>query len=84
MLLQTLVAMWAFTFTVNAFWRMECRGRVGLARVDPLMSPGHASQHVHAIHGSNGKSPRAIQAVSIAALLHILVIATTLETQGAC
>lgn len=37
-----------------AFWRMECRGRVGLARLDPLMSPGTASQHSHTIHGSSG------------------------------
>lgn len=40
----------------SAFWRMECRGRVGLARVDPLVSPGEVAQHVHAIHGSSGFS----------------------------
>jgi len=38
----------------NAFWRMECRGRAGMARIDPLMAPGRASQHAHAIHGSSG------------------------------
>jgi hypothetical protein len=35
---------------------MECRGNVGLARLDPMMSPGTASQHSHVIHGSSGKS----------------------------
>ncbi|KAL2266437.1 hypothetical protein VTJ83DRAFT_5789 [Remersonia thermophila] len=38
----------------HAFWRMECRGRVGLARIDPLVDPGTLSHHVHSIHGSSG------------------------------
>ncbi|KAK4043458.1 hypothetical protein C8A01DRAFT_43585 [Parachaetomium inaequale] len=37
-----------------AFWRMECRGLGALARLDPLIDPGVASQHAHAIHGSSG------------------------------
>lgn len=40
----------------NAFWRMECPGRVGLARMDPIINPGEVSGHVHAIHGSSGES----------------------------
>lgn len=40
----------------SAFWRMECRGRLGLARIDPMISPGEVAQHVHAIHGSSGMS----------------------------
>lgn len=43
------------TSTVDAFWRMECRARSGLGRIDPLMNPGEAASHAHAIHGSNGK-----------------------------
>lgn len=39
----------------HAFWRMECPGRVGLARLDPIVNPGSLSKHVHAIHGSSGK-----------------------------
>jgi hypothetical protein len=35
---------------------MECPHRLGLARVDPLMSPGVPAQHAHAIYGSNGMS----------------------------
>jgi hypothetical protein len=45
----------ALTENVNAFWRMPCRSRSGLARMDPLVSPGEVSGHVHAIHGSSGK-----------------------------
>lgn len=37
-----------------AFWRMPCRGRVGLARLDPLVNPNEVAQHVHHIHGSSG------------------------------
>jgi hypothetical protein len=39
----------------DAFWRMECRGRVGLARIDPMVSPGEISAHAHIIHGSSGE-----------------------------
>ena len=45
------------TLGANAFWRLECRGRVGLGRIDPLVAFGKPSQHVHAIHGSSGKLP---------------------------
>lgn len=37
----------------DAFWRMECRSRSGLARIDPLTDPGVVSQHGHAIHGGS-------------------------------
>ena len=42
--------------SVEAFWRMPCRSRSGLARIDPLISPGGPSEHAHAIHGSSGTS----------------------------
>ncbi|OTA91957.1 hypothetical protein M434DRAFT_32229 [Hypoxylon sp. CO27-5] len=41
---------------VSAFWRMECRGRSGLARMDPIMDVGVVSPHIHTIHGSSGFS----------------------------
>jgi hypothetical protein len=41
---------------VQAFWRMECRARSGVARIDPLVANGTVSEHVHVIHGSSGKS----------------------------
>lgn len=39
----------------SAFWRMECRGVAGQARIDPLMQPGTVGKHVHEIFGSGGK-----------------------------
>ncbi|CZR56548.1 related to glyoxal oxidase precursor [Phialocephala subalpina] len=44
---------------VDAFWRMPCRSRSGLARIDPLVSNGTISEHAHAIHGSDGFSTSA-------------------------
>ncbi|KAI1414345.1 hypothetical protein F5Y13DRAFT_188452 [Hypoxylon sp. FL1857] len=41
---------------VAAFWRMECRGRTGLARMDPIMDAGVISPHIHTVHGSSGFS----------------------------
>ncbi|PHH65627.1 hypothetical protein CDD81_1713 [Ophiocordyceps australis] len=54
MLQHALVASAALVAGANAFWRMECPGRVGLARMDPIMNPGEMSPHVHSIHGSSG------------------------------
>jgi hypothetical protein len=45
----------ALVGSAHAFWRMECPGRVGMARVDPIVNFGEISPHVHAIHGSNGE-----------------------------
>lgn len=42
--------------SVNAFWRLECDGSVGLARMDPLMDYGRVADHVHTIKGGSGKS----------------------------
>jgi len=42
--------------SAHAFWRMPCK-RSGLARIDPLVSPGKASEHAHSGHGSSGFSP---------------------------
>lgn len=40
----------------NAFWRMECPGRLDVARLDPIVDPGKLSTHAHSIHGSSGFS----------------------------
>ncbi|KAL5313621.1 hypothetical protein ACEPPN_018042 [Leptodophora sp. 'Broadleaf-Isolate-01'] len=42
------------TVQVDAFWRMPCRSRSGIARIDPLVTNGSIAEHVHAIHGSGG------------------------------
>lgn len=43
----------------NAFWRMECRGRTALARIDPIVNFGETATHVHTLHGSSGISESA-------------------------
>lgn len=60
MAIFNLVALCFCTLTAlsQAFWRMPCRSRTGLARIDPIMSPGTVSEHAHAIHGGNSGSPR--------------------------
>ena len=39
-----------------AFFRHLCHGQLGIGRVDPLMAPGKASQHVHNIQGAQSES----------------------------
>lgn len=59
LMLKQGLALVAFTSSigrVRAFWRLECEGSTGLARLDPLMSPGGIGDHVHSIKGGSGKS----------------------------
>jgi len=45
-------------FNVNqslAFWRLPCH-RAGAARVDPIISPGEPSAHLHILHGGKSMS----------------------------
>lgn len=39
----------------DAFWRLPCRGRTGVARLDPIVDPGEVSSHVHVVHGGGSK-----------------------------
>lgn len=56
MMLKSIAAVSAgLVGSAHAFWRMECPGRVGLARLDPIIDPGTVSKHVHSIHGSSGE-----------------------------
>ncbi|PYH90916.1 hypothetical protein BO71DRAFT_461155 [Aspergillus ellipticus CBS 707.79] len=48
------VCLAALSGVADAFWRLPCRGRSGVARMDPLMASGKPSDHVHAVHGSGG------------------------------
>ncbi|KAM0078215.1 hypothetical protein ACKRZS_009740 [Fusarium odoratissimum] len=53
-MLKSLIALSAgLVGGAHAFWRMECPGRVGLARIDPIVDPGTVSKHAHSIHGSS-------------------------------
>lgn len=40
--------------SADAFWRMECRGISGHARIDPLVNPGGFSAHAHTVCGGSG------------------------------
>lgn len=51
---QTVTAL-ALASGVSAFWRMPCRSRTGLARMDPLVDEGQVSGHVHSIFGGGSK-----------------------------
>jgi hypothetical protein len=53
--LKALLFTTTFSASASAFWRMPCRARSGLARIDPLVSPGTMGEHAHAIHGGSGK-----------------------------
>lgn len=53
------IAILTLTSSASAFWRMPCRARSGLARIDPIVDPGEISQHVHAIHGGGNFGPNA-------------------------
>ena len=48
-----LLSLLALSGAANAFWRMPCRGRTGLARIDPIVDTGVVSTHAHAIHGGS-------------------------------
>ena len=39
----------------SAFFRNRCPYSLGLARLDPIVSPGQVSRHVHFLHGGSGK-----------------------------
>ncbi|KAH7033096.1 uncharacterized protein B0I36DRAFT_320768 [Microdochium trichocladiopsis] len=39
--------------SVDAFWRMQCKGRTGTALVDPIVDFGKVADHAHAFHGSS-------------------------------
>ena len=39
-----------------ALWRLQCDGIVAQAMIDPIMSPGNVSGHVHTAKGANGTS----------------------------
>ena len=50
------VSILSFVGHSNAFWRMECRSSVGMARLDPLVYPNQLGTHVHDVFGSGGFS----------------------------
>ncbi|GAO48344.1 hypothetical protein SAICODRAFT_31624 [Saitoella complicata NRRL Y-17804] len=43
-----------FTGSTEAFWRLPCNKPIVTERIDPLVSPGAVSGHVHSVMGSSG------------------------------
>ena len=57
---------------VDAFWRMDCHSRSGLARIDPIVTPGKVSSHVHAVHGGSSKYIHSLYSLFIPIVENIL------------
>ena len=51
---SVLLTIAVFALEASAFWRLPCRQRLSLERVDPIDTPGTLAHHVHTIHGGNG------------------------------
>ncbi|KAI1305715.1 hypothetical protein F5Y03DRAFT_150063 [Xylaria venustula] len=50
------LAILGMSSVTEAFWRMECRGVSGVARIDPIVDFNKISGHSHTVHGSSGFS----------------------------
>jgi len=50
---KILLVLSSFYASTVAFWRLPCRGRAGLGRIDPLVDTGRIADHAHTIHGGN-------------------------------
>ena len=38
----------------EGYWRMRCEGPSGIGQMDPIISPGKTSAHVHTVKGASG------------------------------
>jgi len=54
---ETLLILSSFYASTVAFWRLPCRGRAGLGRIDPLVDTGRIADHAHTIHGETVRVP---------------------------
>lgn len=52
---MTFVAILFFVLPTHAFFRHLCFGELANGRIDPIMSPGHPSQHLHVTFGASSK-----------------------------
>ncbi|KIW13665.1 hypothetical protein PV08_08856 [Exophiala spinifera] len=52
-MIMTVVAILSFVVPANAFFRHLCFGELGNGRIDPIMSPGRPSQHLHVTFGAS-------------------------------
>jgi hypothetical protein len=52
---MTFVAILLYVLPANAFFRHLCFGELANGRIDPIMSPGLPSQHLHVTFGASSK-----------------------------
>ena len=50
---SALIAIALLSLEATAFWRLPCRQRLSLDRIDPIDTPGALAYHAHTIHGGN-------------------------------
>lgn len=66
---KNLLAMAALAMSlqsVDAFWRLPCRGVLSTERADPIDAPDKVASHVHQVHGGNSEfSPEFLYAGGI-------------------
>jgi hypothetical protein len=48
--LRSTVFLNLFSSIVGAFWRLPCYSRLGVSRIDTIVSEGFPSQHAHTLH----------------------------------
>ncbi|KAI0914224.1 hypothetical protein F4823DRAFT_395083 [Ustulina deusta] len=49
-----MLAILGISSVTEAFWRMECRGNTGVARIDPIVDFAKVAGHAHTVQGSSG------------------------------
>jgi Domain of unknown function (DUF1996) len=54
---EALALLGLLTTPAAAFWRMPCKSPIVVERLDPIVSPGKVSNHLHTIMGGNGFAP---------------------------
>jgi hypothetical protein len=53
MSLRSILFIYILASSVGAFWRLPCYSRLGVYRIDPIVSEGLPSQHAHTLHGAH-------------------------------
>ena len=51
MILRLILHINVLSSVASAFWRLPCYARLGVFRIDPIVSEGRPSQHAHTLHG---------------------------------
>ena len=55
MILRLILHINVLSSVASAFWRLPCYARLGVFRIDPIVSEGRPSQHAHTLHGGQSR-----------------------------